>query len=106
MQKLKSIHYKGISLTGGGVTGLVALLGNALGWFNQHVTTPAADTVCVSGLPPGWVVYVGGALALGSTLAGVLTLLKAQSTSDAVNVKAAVATGQVLPLQGTPAVHS
>jgi hypothetical protein len=85
---LKPIHGVGLSLTGGGVAGLATLLATGLGWFSSHVTQPAPDTTCLSGLPSPVQAGIGASLALAVTLAGVLTLLRAPSTSASVNIAA------------------
>lgn len=88
----KAPHYTGLALTAGGILSAAA---GAFGWLSSHVTV-VGSTVCADGVPA----TVTGAVTAVLTVAGALVLLRAPSTSDAVNVKAAVATGTVLPTGG------
>jgi hypothetical protein len=98
--QLKAVHYKGIALSGAGpVLGVIV---SAVAWFNNNVTTPTATKVCVDGLPLTVVAGVAGLVTVAGVVAGVLVLLKAPSTDPKVSVAAAVATGQVLPVSGSP----
>jgi hypothetical protein len=93
---LKAPHVTGIALSG--VGGFVGVLGTALGWFTTHVHVNGGD-VCESGLPTSVIGVVtallAGAVTVGGLISGVIVLLKAPSTSPAVNVAAAIATGEV-----------
>ena len=102
LKNFKAAHYKGIA--GVSVAPVLGIIVTGVSWFTKNVTTPTANQICVSGLPLTAVGVVAGLVSVGGAIYGVLTLLQAQSVTPSVNVAAAVATGQVLPLQSPTAV--
>ncbi len=95
MQLTKS-HWTGVGLTAPSILGGLA---TALAFLTQHVTTPTADSVCVSGLPTTLIVAVSGLAAIAGVIGTRILLLTPSAKSPP---KGGSGPGGGLPLDSDP----
>jgi hypothetical protein len=76
--KLNKDHWVGIGLSAPAVLGALA---SAITFLTQHVTSPTADAVCVSGLPPTITGLVSGAISIAGVLGGYILLMSKSARS-------------------------